>query len=135
MPVKLYVDAGSDTERATPASRWACGAVLEFAGGFVEAGRRLPAGTVNEAEYRGLLFGLDLAKRFGATDLEVYADSQLMVRQINGQYQCRKEHLQRLLEQVRQRLVAFDSVEFRWLPRAQNARADSLARRVFMERW
>jgi len=130
MAVKLYVDAGSDDEWGTLDSNWACGAVLEFPDGFIEAAKRLPKGTVNEAEYRGMIFGLELAKRFGAKKLLVMADSQLVIRQITGRYQCRKEHLKPLLAQVKRLAREFEQIEWRWIPREQNARADLLGRRV-----
>jgi ribonuclease HI len=130
MPVVLWVDAGSDTEWGGPDSKWACGAVIQFSDGFVEAAKRLPAGTVNEAEYRGMVFGLELAKRFGAEKLAVRSDSQLMIRQILGEYQCRKPHLQRLLAQVREKATAFAEIEFEWVRRDLNGRADELVRRA-----
>jgi len=60
-----------------------------------------PDVTVNVAEYMGLELALGLARDLGATDVEVLGDSELIVRQYNGDYVCRKEHLKPLLARAR----------------------------------
>ncbi len=57
--------------------------------------------TVNIAEYTGLALALGLARDLGATDVKVLGDSELVVRQYNGIYACRREYLQILLTEVR----------------------------------
>jgi ribonuclease HI len=58
------------------------------------------------------------------------ADSELVVRQLNGQYRVRNATLQRLYARVQQLESAFESVEYRHVPRAENRAADRLANRA-----
>lgn len=74
--------------------------------------------TVNTAEYCGLLVGLQLAYQLGASHVRVLGDSELIVRQFNGIYQCRKDHLQPWLELVRERASWFESCVVEELPKA-----------------
>ena len=55
----------------------------------------------NEAEYKALVTGLDLAKAAGATSVVLYCDSQVVTSQVNGDYKCRGARMKRHLDQVR----------------------------------
>ena len=57
--------------------------------------------TNNEAEYETLVVGLDLAIVVGATSVVVYGDSQVVMKQVNGDYECKGERMKKYLEQVR----------------------------------
>ena len=57
--------------------------------------------TNNEAEYETLVVGLDLAIAVGATSVVVYGDSQVVMKQVNGDYECKGERMKKYLEQVR----------------------------------
>ena len=57
--------------------------------------------TNNEAEYETLVVGLDLAIAVGATSVVVYGDSQVVMKQVNGDYECKGERTKKYLEQVR----------------------------------
>ena len=57
--------------------------------------------TNNESEYKALVAGLDLAKAAGAASVVVYCDSQVVVNQVNGDYECKGERMKRYLDQVR----------------------------------
>ena len=57
--------------------------------------------TNNESEYEALVAGLDLAKAAGAASVVVYCDSQVVVNQVNGDYECKGERMKRYLDQVR----------------------------------
>ncbi len=83
--------------------------------------------TNNEAEYRGLLAGLDAALENGATELEVRLDSELLVSQLNGQYKVRAANLKPLYAQAQQKLKRLARVHIVHVPRALNAKADRLA--------
>ena len=82
--------------------------------------------TNNEAEYRALLRGLELAAAHHATELEVRTDSELMARQLQGKYQVKAANLKPLFMQARQALALFHPVSIRHIPREQNRRADAL---------
>jgi ribonuclease HI len=82
--------------------------------------------TNNVAEYRALLLGLELARRVGATEVEVINDSELVARQIGGQYKVKHAGLKPLYQEAMSALRTFDGWSVRNVPRAENARADDL---------
>ncbi len=95
-----------------------------------EFGRTIGAATNNEAEYRGLLAGLDLALEQGAQDLEVRMDSDLLVSQLKGEYRVRSGNLKPLFDEAKRKLARFERVRLVHIPRALNARAAALANRA-----
>jgi len=121
----LYFDGGS---RGNPGPAGA-GVVLQDAhgNGVYEAGFFLGPMTNNMAEYSGLLKGLEQASRRGATEVDIYADSELVVRQLNGDYRVKNEKLLPLFEAAFSQLRRLERWTIRHVPRAQNHRADHLA--------
>jgi len=105
------------------------GAVIEDAQGRVVArlseflGRR----TNNYAEYAGLIAVLKWANENGAKYLRVVSDSELMVRQMNGQYKVKNPGLYPLWEEARRRAAKLDRFEMRHTLRGGNREADRLA--------
>lgn len=91
--------------------------------------------TVPEAEYTGLILVMATAIELGATELLAMGDAELVVRQVNGLYQCKALNLQPFLASVRAWFPLFNDVEVREFPKAGpknkrrwgNARADELA--------
>jgi ribonuclease HI/probable phosphoglycerate mutase len=83
--------------------------------------------TNNSAEYESLLLGLRTALELGCTQLAVHMDSQLIVRQIQGQYKVKNAGLKPLFEQATALLAKFDQWTIDHVPREQNKRADELA--------
>ena len=124
----LAIDGGA---RGNPGPAGA-GMVLDGPGGRRAAAHAVPLGrrTNNEAEYEALLHGLDLARRHGADRLVVRSDSELLVRQMTGEYRVKAVHLKPLVERARALASAFASVRFEAVPRARNAEADRLANRA-----
>ena len=123
--ILIYIDGGS---RGNPGPA-ACAAVLKSADDgqtVLEKAEFLGQATNNVAEYEGLLLGLHLAADLGAAEVEVRSDSELLVRQMSGQYRVRSAGLQKLHRLATEALDAFSSVEIRHLPRDQNAEADAL---------
>ena len=104
------------------------GAVITDAAGNVLArlGRYLGTQTNNVAEYQGVLLALELARDLGATDVEVVNDSELVARQIGGEYKVKNPGLRPLFTEAMNALRVFDRWSVRNVPRAQNARADEL---------
>ena len=82
--------------------------------------------TNNVAEYRALLRGLERARELGAEAVELRADSELVVKQVNGDYRVRSADLAPLHAAALAALSAFDSWTLRHVPRACNAAADAL---------
>ena len=87
----------------------------------------LGVATNNVAEYRALIAGLQAARELGATQVTVHMDSELVVKQMRGQYKVRNEGLRPLYEKVRREIATFVKVAFEAVPREQNKIADSLA--------
>jgi ribonuclease HI len=85
--------------------------------------------TNNVAEYQALLLALERAAALGFTDLEVRSDSELLVRQLNGQYKVKHPKLRELYGQAVERIGGFRRVRIRHVARELNAEADALANR------
>jgi ribonuclease HI len=83
--------------------------------------------TNNQAEYEALLRGLTAAAPGLDTDLEIFSDSELLVRQLNGVYRVRDEGLKDRFIAVAQALRRAGNVQIQHVRRAENARADALA--------
>ena len=82
----------------------------------------------NEAEYEAVIVGLNLAHSLEVDQLEVYNDSQLVVRQIEDTYEAKSETMVLYLQKVRDLLKKFVLVQVKYIPRAKNSRADALAK-------
>jgi ribonuclease HI len=82
--------------------------------------------TNNVAEYRALLLGIELARELGADEIELVGDSELIVRQVRGEYKVKQEHLQPLHTKVTDALRELDGWSIRNVPREENAEADRL---------
>jgi ribonuclease HI len=91
-----------------------------------EAHELLGVVTNNVAEYRGLLLGLRRAHELGADEVEVVNDSELVAKQINGQYKVKHPDMKPLYAEARKALEEFARWRVRSVPRAQNAAADAL---------
>jgi ribonuclease HI len=83
--------------------------------------------TNNVAEYRALLLALEEAVRHAVSSLTVHSDSELLVRQLRGEYKVKAEHLRPLHAEACRRLRVFPMVRILHVPREENRRADSLA--------
>jgi ribonuclease HI len=86
--------------------------------------------TNNVAEYEAMLFGLRKARELGYAAVKVFSDSELLVRQIQGEYRVKNPRLREFHEEVQKLLRSFDAVEIAHVPREMNARADRLANRA-----
>lgn len=124
MRLVVHVDGGA---RGNPGPA-AAAAVLTSADGTVvdEATELLGPQTNNVAEYRGLLLGLARARALGATEVEVVGDSELVARQVNGEYKVKHPAMRVLHAEALAALAAFDAWSIRTVPRAENADADAL---------
>ena len=89
-------------------------------------GRSLGQATSNVAEYRGLLLGLRRARELGATEVDLVNDSELVARQVNGDYKVKHAAMKPLHAEATALLAGFDAWTMRNVPRAQNAEADAL---------
>jgi ribonuclease HI len=108
------------------------GAQVQDSGGNVvaEECRYIGEATNNVAEYRALLLGLERATELGASTVEVRTDSELIVKQLSGEYRVRSVALRALFERVKELASAFQSVDYVHVPRELNRAADRLANRA-----
>ena len=124
MRLVVNVDGGS---RGNPGPA-AVGVVVRDESGEVIADAAEPIGTAtnNVAEYRALIRGIEIAAEHGATELELRGDSELVVKQVRGEYRVKDANLKPLHAEVRSKLSAFGEWSFNHVRREQNAEADAL---------
>jgi tryptophan 2,3-dioxygenase/ribonuclease HI len=123
--VVVHVDGGA---RGNPGPA-AAAAVVSAPDGEVlaEAAERIGTATNNVAEYRGLLLGLEKARELGASEVEVINDSELIAKQVSGEYKVKHADMKPLHARAMEALGGFDDGwTIRSVPRAQNADADAL---------
>jgi ribonuclease HI len=124
----VNVDGGA---RGNPGPA-AVGVVVRNGDGEIieERGERIGTATNNVAEYRALLLGIDRARELGATELELVGDSELIVRQVRGEYKVKDATLRGLHAEVKQALAPFQRWSIRHVRREQNSEADRLVNEV-----
>ena len=83
--------------------------------------------TNNQAEYRAVIAALESAISLGASQVDMYSDSELVVRQINGRYRVKNASLKPLYQKVKQLQNQLKGFTITHVPRQQNREADSLA--------
>ena len=101
---------------------------------IVTAGRFIGTATNNVAEWRGLIFGVEKAAELGATRLEVRGDSQLVIRQMTGQYKVKQPHLKPLHAQATAAAGRIGKVTYLHNVREHNELADKLANKAMDRR-
>ena len=87
---------------------------------------RIGTATNNVAEYQAVIAGLEAARELGARRVSLRADSQLVVRQLEGKYRVKQAHLRPLYEEARALLGDFDEVDLAHVRREDNVVADAL---------
>ena len=127
----VNVDGGA---RGNPGPA-AIGAVVQGSGGEIleERSERIGNATNNVAEYRALLLGIERAAELGASELELVGDSELIVRQVKGEYKVKDATLRKLHAGVKRSLRGFEGWSIRHVRREQNAEADRLANEALDE--
>jgi ribonuclease HI len=93
---------------------------------ITERGQVIGPATNNVAEYQALLLGLELARELGASEVELIGDSELVVRQVRGEYRVKDTGLRELHGEVQAALAGFERWSIRHVRREQNAEADRL---------
>jgi ribonuclease HI len=124
MKVVVHVDGGA---RGNPGPA-AAACVISASDGQTLAEHALLLGhtTNNVAEYRALLLGLEHARELGADDVEVIGDSELIAKQVLGQYKVKNAAMKPLHSEALAAFAHFPKWSIRTVPRAQNADADAL---------
>jgi ribonuclease HI len=130
--VRVYSDGAA---RGNPGPSGAGAVLVDASGQEVDRlGKYLGIQTNNYAEYMGLLLGLKRARDLGIREVEVFADSELMIRQLGGRYQVRSPTLRPLYQEALRVLNDFSRVKLVHVPRKMNAAADEMSNRAIDER-
>jgi ribonuclease HI len=129
--VVVNVDGGA---RGNPGPAAIAAVIATPDGELVESrGEVIGRATNNVAEYRALLLGIERAQALGARDVELVGDSELVVKQVKGEYRVKDAGLRPLHAQVRAALGAFDRWSIRHVRREHNVEADRLVNEVLDE--
>jgi ribonuclease HI len=126
--VIIYTDGAA---RGNPGPA-AIGAVIKDEAGNTIAtiSRRLGATTNNQAEYQAIIAALAKASVIGARQVTLYSDSELVVKQINGQYKIKHTALRPLYQEVVKLAGTLASLKIAYIPRERNREADTLANKA-----
>ncbi len=126
--LRIFIDGGS---RGNP-GHGACAAVFFGTDGDIlrEEGKYLGRCTNNFAEYNGLRLALAAAGRLGAEELEIFSDSELLVRQFSGEYKIKDAALAAIMAEVRKTAAGFKKIYISHVPRGKNKDADKLVNRI-----
>ena len=92
----------------------------------IEEADTIGKATNNVAEYTALIEGLELATELGVKKLAVFSDSELMVKQMRGEYRVKNEDLRPLYEEAKRLAASFESFTITHVRREQNKRADEI---------
>jgi ribonuclease HI len=129
--ITIYTDGAS---RNNPGEAGAGVYILEAGRPVGKIARYLGRTTNNIAEYTAAILGLEYAVKAGARSVKLFADSELLVKQLNGQYRVKNEGLKPLYLKVKELIASIGSVEVQYIPRAMNKEADALANEAIDEK-
>ncbi|WP_299266323.1 ribonuclease HI [Halorientalis sp.] len=124
----VYFDGAARGNPGPAAVGWV---VVTNEGIVTEGGERVGRATNNQAEYEALTKSLEVARDLGFDTLEVRGDSELIVKQVRGEYDANDPQLREHRVTVRELLAGFDDWTLTHVPREINQRADELANDAF----
>ena len=131
MKLVVHVDGGA---RGNPGPAAVAAVASTVEGDVVgERNEYIGEATNNVAEYRAVLLALELARELGANEIEVVNDSELVARQIGGEYKVKHAGLKPLFIEAMAALREFDGWAVRSVRREHNARADELVNEALDE--
>ena len=124
----IYVDGAS---RGNPGPAAIGFLILDERGtAMTEVSRAIGVCTNNHAEYQALIAGLEEAAKLDASHLEIRLDSELVARQLSGQYRVKDKQLKPLYAKAMCLLSRLNSFTIRHIRREHNRKADALANRA-----
>ena len=131
MDLIIYTDGAS---RNNPGEAGAGIYILRDGEPLEQISRYLGTTTNNIAEYTAAIIGLEHAVTLGASSVKLCADSELLVKQVNGLYRVKNEGLKPLHAKVKELIARIGSVEVQYIPRERNKEADALANKAIDEK-
>ena len=124
----LYIDGGS---RGNPGPAGIGVVVLDAEEKKIkDLHKYIGEATNNIAEYSALLYGLEEAATLGADEIVVHMDSELVVKQLHGEYKVKDENIKVIFEKVVSILKKFKSFEIKHIDRSKNKEADKLVNKA-----
>ncbi len=120
----VYFDGASRGNPGPAAIGWA---IVTGDGIVAEGGERIGSTTNNRAEYAALIRALEAARDYGLQEADVRGDSELVVRQVRGEWDVNDPDLRERRVRARELLAEFDRWSIEHVPRELNERADELA--------
>lgn len=132
MHVRIYTDGGA---RGNPGPAASAAVIKELRGGkegkvIATASKYLGVTTNNQAEYTAIIIGLEKASKLGAKRVEMYMDSELAIRQLNGVYKVKDPEIAKRFLEVKNLIHTFDRVTFTHIRREKNKEADAIVNKV-----
>lgn len=131
MELTIYTDGAS---RNNPGEAGAGIYILREGEPIERIARYLDTTTNNIAEYTAAIIGLERAVQLGASSVKLKADSELLVKQLNGLYKVKNEGLKPLHAKAKELIARIGSVEVQYIPRERNKEADALANKAIDEK-
>jgi ribonuclease HI len=123
MKLTIYTDGGA---RGNPGPA-GIGVVIKTGERVIKKyGRYIGETTNNQAEYRALMSALEEAKEIGAKEVEIFMDSELVVKQLKGEYRVKDKDLAPLFLKIHNLRVCFQKFAVTHIPRDRNKEADKL---------
>ncbi len=124
MRLTVHVDGGA---RGNPGPAAIAAVISDQRGEVIhEVSESIGRATNNVAEYRALLLGIERAKQLGATEIDLVGDSELIVKQVRGEYKVKDAGLRPLHSAAQRALGEFSEWSLRHVRRERNAEADAL---------
>lgn len=125
---KLFTDGGS---RGNPGNSACAFVICKLDGTVVEkSGYYMGIATNNQAEYYGMIKGLERARDLGINKINLFSDSQLVVNQMNGFFKVKNQELAPLHSQLKETADSFERISFNYVPRELNKIADKEVNRI-----
>lgn len=131
MELTMYTDGAS---RNNPGEAGAGVYILQDNKPVKEIARYLGTTTNNIAEYTAAILGLEYAVQQGATKVNLFADSELLVKQLNGEYKVKNEGLKPLHAKAKDLIGKIGTVTIKYIRREMNKEADALANKAVDEK-
>jgi len=134
--IRIYSDGGA---RGNPGPAAAAAVLKKIINGeesetLATVAKYLGETTNNQAEYQGLIMGLEKAKKLGGRELEIRMDSELIIKQLKGEYKVKNAEIAKRFLEVHNLFQHFNKISYRHIPREKNQEADALVNQVLDER-
>jgi ribonuclease HI len=126
----IHFDGGTQPDNPGPS---AIGYIVETDNWTEKGNEHIGESTNNRTEYRALIQGLEAASNQGCTEVEVRGDSQLVVKQVRGEWSVNKPELRPLRNRIQKLADEFEQFEIRHIPRQENREADKLVDQAFAD--